>query len=131
MKLRNKKTREIMELSEDWEEYKGPEKYYYISGCANIESSTNDYGRNLPEEIWEKCIKRKKEVDNYFKTKEEAEEKVEKLKALKRLKDKGLKFNGWYGTNITSGYIYIELPPYGLNDEQNRKDMDLLFGEHV
>jgi hypothetical protein len=36
-----------------------------------------------------------KQIGNYFETKEEAEKAVEKLKAWKRLKDKGFRFNMW------------------------------------
>ena len=36
-----------------------------------------------------------KQIGNYFETKEEAELAVEELKAWKRLKDKGFRFNRW------------------------------------
>lgn len=39
------------------------------------------------------------DIGNCFKTKEEAEKAVEKLKAWKRLKDSGLKFKGWNKSN--------------------------------
>jgi hypothetical protein len=38
----------------------------------------------------------RKAIGNYFETKEEAELAVEKLKAWKRLKDKGVKIIGYY-----------------------------------
>ena len=123
MKLRNKKTGEIgklycdmnvspakyvvfedidiyweydslTKLEREWEDYEEPETYYYISDCVNIESLTNDHCHNLSEEIWERGIKRREEIGNYFETREEAEKAVKKLKAWKRLKDKGFRFIG-------------------------------------
>ena len=64
------------------------------------------------------------QMGNYFETQEEAEKAVEKLKAWKRLKDKGFRFNGWNGTRIGSNISYISEFYYeGCTD-----DMDLLFG---
>ena len=108
MKLRNKKTGEIgylivgrgsnhyvvannewdncgeynslAELNEEWEDYEEPKGFWSISGDATIEH----YDRLNEND----CCK---EIGNYFETKEEAERAVEKLKAWKRLKDKGLK----------------------------------------
>lgn len=72
-----------------------------------------------------------KSIGNYFETKEEAEKAIEKLKAWKRLRDKGAMFKEWfwdkyYGTCINigdSGSGYID-----DGDKQNKKDLDLLFG---
>lgn len=142
MKLRNKKTGEIIDIKdalhdsddypnhytirEDWEDYKEPETYYYISDCVNIASLTNDHGYNLPEEIWHKAMKRRKEIGNYFETKEEAEKAVEKLKAWKRLKDKGFRSTDWKCT----GSIFFTFDNY-CGDGQPKSagdDLDLLFG---
>lgn len=63
------------------------QKYYYVSSSSIVlndvwyDSSVVDNGRF--------------EIGNCFKTEEEAERAVEKLKAWKRLKDSGLKFKGW------------------------------------
>ena len=63
-------------------------------------------------------------IGNYFESKEEAEKALKKLKAWKRLKDKGFRFNGWNGTQIGSNIAYIsEIYYEGCAD-----DMDLLFG---
>jgi hypothetical protein len=71
----------LARLYEDWEDYEEPKGFWSISGDATIEHydrlSENDH-----------C----KEIGNYFETKEEAEKAVEKLKAFKRLRDKGFKF---------------------------------------
>ena len=108
MKLRNKKTGEIVmvckinpepyeardfecsslaELNEEWEDYQEPEGHWYIDLDGEICSCV--------EELENDTIKDMKQIGNYFKTKEEAEKAVEKLKAWKRLKDKGFKFEGY------------------------------------
>lgn len=111
MKLKNKKTGEIKEaearedgiylydetteqwykyelslLAECWEYYQEPKEYWYIDERGLV------------------CCKRlvavdntatKKEIGNYFSSKEEAERAVECLRAWKRLRDKGFRFDGW------------------------------------
>jgi hypothetical protein len=70
-------------------------------------------------------------LGNYFETKEEAEKAVEKLKAWKRLKDKGFRFTFW---DMRSGsgkdghcegefVMFSECP-----DDIETADLDLLFG---
>lgn len=157
MKLRNKKTGEIKEvekghflicykddyeatyvtslaeLCEEWEDYKEPDTYYYVSDCGNIEVSTNDHGYNMPEEIWRKAMERRKEAGNYFETEEEAEKAVEKLKALKRLKDKGFVFKhhevGSVCTQITEVWIRADFSNgMAFLNDTIKADLDLLFG---
>lgn len=104
MKLRNKKTGEIVEdfsyillestnyktydsiaeLNEEWEDVPEEELkvYWYILGSGEI---------NCIEDIGNDFDHAHKKIGNYFESKEEAEKAVEKLKAWKRLKDKGLK----------------------------------------
>lgn len=99
MKLRNKKTGEIKELPdgffcgdnlkkicEEWEDYEEPKKYWFIGDNGAVFK----FNRFLDNTELEKEYK---EIDNYFETKEEAEQAVEKLKAWKRLKDKGFRFD--------------------------------------
>jgi hypothetical protein len=154
MKLRNKKTGEIVEtdfelsvsvpddeklygndtytqingyssikdLIEDWEDFEEPKEkynYYYLDCdggiycyCDTLED-TKDY----------------REIGNYFETKEEAEKAVEKLKAWKRLKDKGFRFTGvttlfdgdWYKITFNKDQDETWI-------EDNKADLDLLFG---
>jgi hypothetical protein len=148
MKLQNKKTREIgylyanknenynvldaddkvlavypslAELNEEWEDYKEPKTFWHIlsnGGIMEKEISS--------DELRQEFITDAKQVGNYFETEQEAEKAVEKLKAWKRLKDKGLKFEGWgiggeYGSTITFS------DDIEYNDE-TRADLDLLFG---
>lgn len=130
MKLRNKKTGEInlgdlhlddfnslAELNAEWEDYEEPKEYWYID-CDGEVYSIKLIGYNS---------NKLKEIGNYFETKEEAEKAVEKLKAWKRLKDKGFRFNGVYddytikftAPNEEIGWFWCN----GMD-----KDLDLLFG---
>ena len=110
MKLRNKKTGEIVdfetgiyadtedstyefssiaelnELLEDVPEE--PKEYWYIGDSGEVWVFNHNYLDTEIEEVH-------KEIGNYFETKEEAEKSVEKLKAWKRLKDKGFEITGW------------------------------------
>ena len=107
MKLRNKKTgqegnfiinkdhfecvdldyvpeyRNLAELNEEWEDYKEP--YYYIDCLGEVLEDGKSYCSDITPETL-------KEIGNYFSTEEKAKKAVEKLKAWKRLKDKGFKF---------------------------------------
>ena len=102
---------------EDYEELKD---HYYIGmiGVVNIVEAlefTSDF-------IDDKIVPQLKQVGNYFETKEEAEKAVEKLKAWKRLKDKGFEFKG--GDDACISY---EFPIEKWNSELE-KDFELLFG---
>ena len=63
-----------------------------------------------------------REIGNYFETKEEAEKAVEKLKAWKRLKDKGFKIK----LVSSKQYGYLEANWQVLNGDFS--DVQLLFG---
>lgn len=98
MLLKNKKTWEIRELPdgffcgdnlkkicEEWEDApEEPKEYWYIECDGEVYSIERLIGYD-PNKL--------KEIGNYFETKEEAEKAVEKLKAWKRLKDKGFRFD--------------------------------------
>ena len=147
MKLRNKKTGEIVEvescnsttgtiglffaegrecdraysslaeLNEEWEDYEEPKEYFYIYADGDIYKDIQDDVRKDNG-----C----KEIGNYFETKEEAERAVEKLKAWKRLKDKGFRFKTW-GWEKHSGKeftIWFTIEDF----ENSAKDLNLLFG---
>lgn len=113
MKLRNKKTGEIVslslygiqvysrteeqpiyhslaELNEEWEDYKEPKEFWFIDdeGCVEVESE--EYEEHLDE---------MKAIGNYFETKEEAEKAVEMLKAIKKLKEYDL-YIEWANTPV-------------------------------
>lgn len=149
MKLKNKKTGEIKpaEAREDgiylydeiteqwykyeldllakwWEYYEEPKDkgYWYIDDLCRMR-----YSSELLDEIDDRPNNWmiRKLCGNYFDSREEAEKAVEKLKAFKRLKDKGFRFEGWE----MDGTIWFETK----QDEQEwspkyRDDLDLLFG---
>lgn len=146
MKLRNKKTGEIVEpfgitclngrtfvqfddgkgtfkfeahslaeLNKEWEDYEEPEIIWYInsSGITCCAAKENYWGDS-------------KEIGNWFETKEEAEKAVEKLKALKRLKDKGFKFKDWRTADLGADKYYFIIT--AESDGAGKGDLDLLFG---
>ena len=79
--------RTLAELNEEWEDYEEPEDYYFIADFGGI--CARDKGKFVEDE------EDRKQIGNYFETKEEAEKAVEKLKAFANLRKRGLKFNGW------------------------------------
>ena len=110
--------RQLFKPFDEWfEECEEPKNYWYIDcdGYVMID--------DLEPATTKKCM----ELGNYFETKEEAEQAVEKLKAWKRLKDEGFKFFGYddgYKHDFNSGHIEFYIKDSGavLND------LDLLFG---
>lgn len=142
MKLRNKKTGEIVpasniavgigkdgewydslaELNEEWEDYEEPKEFFAISPYRK------DGYELFPYDNFEHIYELAKELGIAFETKEEAEKAVEKLKAWKRLKDKGFRFDGWKDTNIDLNDILFELP-YMEWDKNVIDDLDSLFGD--
>lgn len=139
MKLRNKKTGEIVEatdfniisdydslaeLNEEWEDYEEPKGNWTIEPMN--ENYIDDGRYTAPDEL-----ERYEELGLKFNTKEEAEKAVEKLKAWKRLKDKQFKFYGW-----NKGSLLKQTPnniTFACDDtkiwswEDIRDDLDLLF----
>ena len=144
MKLRNKKTGEIIDVYkgqvlihydqgrktiqfnsledlEEWEDYKEP-MYYFIAdtGVIKYEPDKND-----------DADKFSKRIGNYFNTWEEANDAMEKLKAWKRLKDKGLTFCGWKITDdACSVDVETTLDAEIVRAQQKyiTDDLNLLFG---
>ena len=108
----------LSEFVNDWEECEEPKEYWYIS----------DFGYVFNHEINNKSVKstieEMKSIGNYFLSREEAELVVRKLKAWKRLKDKGFRFTGWNGTMTGKGIEYKA----GKYYEKWVDDIDLLFG---
>lgn len=154
MKLRNKKTGEIgylhsgynykdynslAELLEEWEDYEEPEpvKPYWFINDLDGEPMKCDL-KNCGKSNFIKWGEHRKEIGNYFSSREEAEKAVEKLKAWKRLKDKGFRFEGIkedYTRILQSqdlfrtGKRYLQFNKSEDEDwmKENWKDIDLLF----
>jgi hypothetical protein len=122
----------IEEFSEKWEDYEEPKEFWFIDpGVSGNVASLEFYSEKTRENI--------KRLGFDFETREEAEKAVEKLKAWKRLRDKGLEFEGIkedYTRILQSqepfrtGKRYLQFNK--SEDEEwmreNWKDLDLLFG---
>lgn len=108
--------RTLAELNEEWEDYEEPKEYYYY---------IDDLGFPSIDREQSTTIVMRKNFGNYFVTREEAEKAVEKLKAWKRLKDKGFRFlsNKTIGEYGSISYC-LTYPATRREDE----DLDLLFG---
>jgi hypothetical protein len=106
----------LTELNAEWEDYEEPKEYWCIDWTGGVNHVT------LLDDSTDEYEKDKIQIGNYFKTRVEAEQAVERLKAWKRLKDKGFEFCGWcedIGFRFTkSGAWQTEVQP----------DLDLLFG---
>lgn len=160
MKLRNKKTGEIVEpfgitcvngrtfiqfddgketfkfeahslteLCEEWEDYEEPEsKYLYVIDPTRIKFISEVYKEDEPD--WcEQAL----ELGIGFENEEEAEQAVKKLKAWKRLKDKGFHFEcvEEYENLCGNGFeipIRAIMLPENYNDKEVANDLELLFG---
>lgn len=158
MKLKNKKTGEmgiinyfdnqsivIYPIDENWNA-KGDKKYVYHS-LAELNAVWEDVPEE-PEEYWyidydggilcgesDNSFAEKMMISmgNHFKSLEEAALAIRKLKAWKRLKDKGFRLKMWewefiYNDNI-SGELIIKAHIDDATDSDGKytKDLDLLF----
>lgn len=152
MRLKNKKTGEIVslegelvfdnevmllkqysslaELNEEWGDMpEEPKEHYEILSMGAVmerEDAEDEIFRNQGQ----------KEIGNYFDTREEAELAVRKLKAWKRLKDKGLRFEGWDIENSDGAHqpgaffnedMFRHIDSYKEVPESIKQDLDLLF----
>ena len=114
----------IAKLSElkDYEDYKEPKEYWYIENNGDIDREIYD-GDNYEEKMIE--------IGNYFNTREEAELAVRKLKAWKRLKDKGFGFE-YYDYSDRDLHNHIQIKAITNREVEDsmlcKEDLDLLFG---
>ena len=140
MKLKNKKTGEIVEwehglqyklgkeynsikeFAEEWEDYEEPKEYWAIDCFSPDGELISQFGK-----CSEKIIKNRKQIGNYFETKEEAEKAVEKLKAWKRLRDKGFRLNHWKEAQLRPNMSCVAITGNMKLDEEAKADLDLLF----
>ncbi len=116
-----KKTRQFKsldELCEEYEDYKEPKEYWFLNSLGEAIRPTDTTDWTSGDADYHK------KIGNYFETKEEAEIAAKKLKALKRLRDKGFEFIGIGGRDIEFTY-----PDDCCNDRCFWQDLDLLFGD--
>lgn len=107
----------LAEFNAEWEDYEEPKKFWYMTAWGDVyEYSQSQF-----------AIKQKQAIGNYFESEEEAEKAVKKLKAWKRLKDKGFRFEGWDNTDHSTIHNFSLF--VAIEDLENiNKDLDLLFG---
>ena len=134
MKLKNKKTGEIVEatdfniisdynslaeLNEEWEDApEEPKEYYWY---------IDDLGIVSIDRVQSSTIAMRKNFGNCFSSRKEAEKAVEKLRTWKRLKEKGFRFDSWKNDKekyLGDFVIYAHIKD--LTDIVD--DLDLLFG---
>ena len=109
----------LAELNEDWKDVpEEPAGYWYIDFDSDILGCVEPFDEETDE--------KRKSIGNYFETEEEAEKAVEKLKAIKRLKDKGFRFSGFSYTELCD-YARVNIKATMINDSIN-EDLELLFG---
>lgn len=152
MKLRNKKTGEIVNLAGfisnggrtflQFEDDKGIFKHEYET-LEQLNKEWEDYEE--PKEYWflstggephrfegedKIYTPNRKSIGNYFNTREEAEKAMEKLKAWKRLKDYNVKFNLDFVKNKIDFTYTINNPLLSVLDgeEQIFNNMKIVFG---
>ena len=120
--------RSLAELNEEWQDVPEEPKEYWAIDCFSPDGElVSQFGR-----CSERIIENRKQIGNYFETKEEAEKAVEKLEAWKRLKDSGFRFTGFEETDRGclgdfTIYCYIK-PDYTRPYDDVDDDLDLLFG---
>ena len=107
----------LAELNEEWEDYEEPKTFWAISWAGEPEEYD---AKNAPQELKDMA----RSIGNYFETREEAEKAVEKLKALKRLEEKGLHVTTFY---VEKGSLVIRAKTYNSSGAENWEDLDLLF----
>ena len=118
----------LAELNEEWEDYEEPLKPYWFINDLDGEPMKCDL-KNCGKSNFTKWGEYRKQIGNYFETKEEAEKAVDKLKAWKRLKDNGFKFNGWEDSPAEDDFDMIWFTMKAkVWDVETQEALDLLFG---
>ena len=112
----------LSELNEEWEDYKELD-YWYIDDNGDILLSDLD-----DDELWKDLAEQRKQIGNYFESKEEAELAICKLKAWKRLNNCGLKFIDWWLSRDNHIIIGTNRQIFDIDEQGLRDDLDLLFG---
>lgn len=113
----------LAELNEEWEDYEEPKDFWYIDDFMIMCGTEGEFTTPDLASFTKKDIEKLKAIGNYFETKEEAEKAVEKLKAWKRLRDKGFRFIDHIDRDSGQGMTRYEWDGY-----VNGEDLDLLFG---
>lgn len=108
-------------LIADWEDHEEPKDIWWLDNEGNINYATSEVNDSF---------KKNREIGNYFKTREEAELAVRKLKAWRRLRDKGIEISHYdfegnkYETTVE---VTLDIPPSAWSDETKR-DLGTICG---
>lgn len=111
----------------EWEDYEENEYYYAITSIKADDGITKMKNKHNDMTAFDKSI------GNCFETREEAEKAVEKLKAWKRLKDKGFRFVGVRGIgkvidfDVPKPYHHVAFDEYNANEDELEFYNDLMF----
>lgn len=115
----------LTELNEEWEDVpEEPKDFWYIGDLMIICGTEGEFTTPDLASFTKKDIEKLKAIGNYFESKEEAEKAVEKLKAWKRLKDKGFRFIDHIDRDSGQGMTRYEWDGY-----VHGEDLDLLFSQ--
>lgn len=122
----------LAELNEEWEDYEELTKSYWFINDLDGEPIECDL-KSCSKSSFVRWSERRKQIGNYFETKEEAEKAVEKLKALKRLEDRGVvlhSFEGYEDCDNRYRIIFSVRCDRYWSDRSHSVDADLnlLFG---
>ena len=105
----------LTELNSEWEDAPEERKEYWYY----------DTTKNGVEKITHLEDKEKDQaIGNYFTTKEEAEKAVEKLKAWKRLKDKGFRLS-----SVVDDFFCLDIYISDESYEAIKDDLKIVFGD--
>lgn len=114
----------LAELNSEWEDYEEPEEYWFIDYNGGIIPFSR-----MKETATDRMMK---QIGNYFDSREEAEKAVEKLKAWKRLKDKGFRFE-YYDYSDRDLHNHIQIKAITNREVEDsmlcKEDLDLLFSQ--
>ena len=112
---------DLKTFTDDWEDVpEEPKDFWFIDPEILIACESTD-----PLLCDKKvAIETMKQIGNYFDSREEAEKAVEKLKAWKRLKDKGFRFIDHIDRDSGQGITRYEWDGY-----VHGEDLDLLFSQ--
>ena len=122
-KMKHRKYDSIKDFTDHWEDAPEEPRGCWIINVLGIVEYTHFRNKDEAEML--------REIGNRFETREEAEKAAERLRAWKRLKDKGFRFDGWtidddlkisICTNFEGDNIYSE------SEKEIRTNLDLLFG---
>lgn len=108
------------ELNAEWKDYEEPKGYWRIDCDGTISHDRDEFDTPFDNAC--------KSIGNYFETEEEAEKAVEKLKAWKRLKDKG--FERVFRLGLSDALCGGKAVAFELliDDNNSIEDIKLLFG---